>query len=177
MPNPRRDFMKSLGISLGSILISGCVQSDGPDDLFVFPQRSTKSQPSEGLTVSETETVQPDPTSTTFSQGKTIVPSAASSTADPPNKEIYPFNDPNLPPRARLRHCWFYLSWLARCYAENDAKGKWAEDLLRMSHRAALVELIAAGKMSETIARDIQSGFDSAINHVHSSAIPMTCYD
>jgi hypothetical protein len=37
--------------------------------------------------------------------------------------------------------------------------------------------LIIAGKMSEAIARDVQKGFDAAVNHVHTSNTPMVCYD
>jgi hypothetical protein len=91
--------------------------------------------------------------------------------------EVLPFNDPNLSPRARLRHCWFFLSWLARRYEEGPLIGQWARDLLITSHRAALVELIVAGKMCEAIARDVQKGFDAAIYHVNSSAVPVVCYD
>jgi len=98
-------------------------------------------------------------------------------TESPTTTEIFSFNDPTLPPRARLRHCWFYLSWLARRYERDPAQGGWARDLLVTSHRAVLVELIVAGKMSQAIARDVQKGFDSAVNRVHTSAVPVVCYD
>ena len=167
MSIPHRDFMKSLRISIGSILLAGCAQPNGQGDPQAISQISTQTSSFNALPNMEAVTVEPYPTSTALFPQEPTTHIDAAPTEIPTTTEIFPFNDPTLPPRARLRHCWFYLSWLARRYVEDPAQGEWARDLLVTSHRAALVELIVAGKMSEAIARDVQKGFDSAINHLH----------
>ena len=177
MSIPRRDFMKSLGISIGSILLAGCAQPNDQGDPQAITQISTQTSSFNALPNIEAVTVEPYPTSTALFPQEPTTQIDEAPTESPTTTEIFPFNDPTLPPRARQRHCWFYLSWLARRYEEDPEKGEWARDLLVISHRAALVELIVARKMSEAIARDVQKGFDAAVNHVHTSAVPVVCYD
>lgn len=177
MPNPRRNLMKSFWINLESRRFTGCAQDDGQGDLRVIPQISTQAPTSDAPSVTNTDTVRACPTSDTLIQGQLKPRSHSYSTERPTTTKIYPFNDPSTSPRTRLRQCWFHLSWLARCFAEGDARGEWAKGMLMVSHRTALVELIIAGKMSETIARDIQKGFDSALSHIHTSSTPIVCYD
>jgi hypothetical protein len=174
MSIPRRDFMKSLGVSIASILFTGGTQSNEKS----VPQ-AFSAQVSSSIHGSKVG----DPPSERFPASASLFPEEPTPvfeevpTENPSNSESLPFNDPDLSPRARLRYCWFFLSWLARRYQEGSLIGEWARDLLITSHRAALVELIVAGKMSEVIARDVQRGFDAAVNHVHTSNAPMVCYD
>jgi len=171
----RRDFMKSLEISIGSILLAGCAQPNDQGNPQAITQISTQISSFNALPNTETVAVEPYPTSTALFPQEPISQIDEAPTESPTTTEIFPFNDPTNPPRARLRYCWFYLSWLARRYEENPEEGEWARDYLITNHRAALVELIVAGKMSQAIARDVQEGFDSAVNHIHTSAVPVVC--
>jgi len=174
MSIPRRDFMKSLGISIASILLSGGAQPNekgGPQII------STQVSSFSALSNAEAATIEPYPTSTALFPQEPTAQVNENSFNNSTTTELFHFNDPNLSPRARLRHCWFFLSWLARRYEEGPLIGGWARDLLISSHRSALVELVVAGKMSEVIARDVQKGFDAAVYHVNSSALPVVCYD
>ena len=177
MSLPRRDFMKSLGISIGSILLVGRLQPHDQGD--APPQTRTPTPTPSSMPQSNTDpvTIERYSTSMGLFPQETSTMTEEDPAENPSTPAYYPFNDPNLSPRARLRHCWFYLSWLARRYEESQTTGEWAKDLIIRSHRAALVELIVAGKMSEAIARDVQKGFDAAVNHIHTSTLPMVCYD
>ena len=174
MSLPRRDFMKSLGISIGSILLAGYTQPNDPQASAQIPTQTPSFNTQTNMEVFIAERY--STSAGLFPQKPTPqideVPTENSRSTD-----LYSFNDPSLSPRARLRHCWFYLSWLARRYEEGPLKGEWARSLLITSHRAALVELIVAGKMCEAIARDVQKGFDAAVSHVNSSNVPAVCYD
>jgi hypothetical protein len=173
----KHELLKNFRISLESRRFTRYAQTGGQGDLRIIPQISTQIPSSDAASVTKTDQVQSHSTSNTLFQDESDPRSHSYSAECPTTTKIFPFNDPNLSPRTRLRQCWFHLSWLARCYAAGDAKGEWAQDLLMVSHRAALVELITAGKMNEAIARDIQKGYDLALSHIHTGSTPVVCFD
>ena len=177
MSIPRRDFMKSLGVCIGSVLLARNAQPNNPGNPQGIRENTIHSSSKSALSNLDTVANEPHPTPTALLPQEPTPEADKDSSESSSETDFYHFNDPNLPPRARLRHCWFFLSWLARRYDEGPLIGEWARDLLLSSHRAALVELIVAGKMCEVIARDVQKGFDAAVNHVQTSNVPIVCYD
>lgn len=162
-----RNFLKTLGIKIGSVSSTDRIPTDDHGDQKFSTEASSKglsfnaSAQNEIVLVEDTLIPKPLMTRNT-SNHKAEVPTQSSDL-----QKKFPFNDPDLSPKARLRYCWSYLSWLARRFEEDHAKGQRAQDLLITSHRATLIELIVAGKMSEAIARDVQKSFDAVINNVN----------
>lgn len=80
--------------------------------------------------------------------------------------------------RYRLRDCWLRLDWLAQQTQESYEKGNQARKQLAADHRAALDELVAADRLSATVADQVQAAFSAAAEHVWISHQPVvTCYE
>ena len=79
--------------------------------------------------------------------------------------------------RHRLRDCWLRLDWLAQQTQESYEQGNQARKQLVADHRAALDELVAAGRLSAAVADQVQVAFSAAAEHVWTSHQPIvTCY-
>jgi hypothetical protein len=185
----RRDFMKSVGISITSIILARCTPIYDQGN----PQVSTKvpSEPTMWPTPSIKADIRHTPTTRPTSE-QTLAPSAtelngatleATSTAEIilpsqiPDDTLFPFKDPSYSAKARFRECWLHLDWLADQSKGDYERGKWARDLLDDSYRSALNELTASGAMSEATAQELAVAFREATNHVFLSSVPVTCYD
>jgi hypothetical protein len=77
----------------------------------------------------------------------------------------------------RLRNCWLRLDWLAQQAKGDYERGEKARDELAADHRAALDDLVAAGKIGAGVADELNTAFGAAINHILLSNAPITCYE
>lgn len=127
----RREFIKSLGIGLASLLTTRC------SSLF----RPTCYEPM-------------PPTST---------PGKSSGTLPTPEEK-------------RLRRCWLDLDRLAEQTQKDSEGGQRIQQELVNEHRTALDALIAAGKLDQPVADQVQIAFEAAAYHVWRSNAPITCY-
>ena len=80
-------------------------------------------------------------------------------------------------PRVRLRNCWLQLDWLAQQTRKDFEQGDQKLDELVTDHRAALNDLVTAGKLDATVADQMQVAFTEAAHHVWRSNAPITCYE
>lgn len=148
--NPtRREFIKSVGIAIASLVMARCTGKGG--DV-------------------ATDTPGP-PTSTPTPE---LIPSTCYEVAMPTSTPV-PTNPPT-GARARLRDCWQRLDWLAE-QASNLEQGEAAKDQLVAEHRAALDELVAEGELDENVADQVQVAFAEGAYHVWRSHAPITCYE
>jgi hypothetical protein len=171
----RREFIKRVGIALGSLMVARCALPAGksastPED-DVEPTYIKMTCYIEAILPTETpsSTEQLDQQGailTAVAQGDDVAPEVA-------RLALIAFH------RERLRSCWLQLDWLAEQASDwNDyEKGDRALEQLRTEHRAALDELVVAGELEADVADCAQVAFDEAAFHVWRANCGMTCYE
>ena len=144
----RRDFMKVFGVSLASALLTRCKKQDIPT---TTPSSDVAKEP---------------PLQTCYA------PIAPTPTDTPPTGA--------LPARERLRVYWLSFDELARKVTADSSEENGSSESFRKQltddHRAALNEIVAAGKLPATVADLIQEAYDEACYYIWRSTVPMTCY-
>lgn len=185
----RRDFMKSVGISITSIILARCtpihdqgspqVSTKAPSEPTIWPTSSIKVDIHHTPTTRPTsdQTLSPSETELNRATQEATSTAEAPSPSQTPDETHFPFNDPSYSAEARVRECWLHLEWLEDQSKGDYERGKWARDLLDDGYRSALNELMASGAMSEATAQELEVAFHEATNHVFLSSVPVTCYD
>jgi hypothetical protein len=152
-PLTRREFMKTLGVGLASLVIASC--------------KLSSQKPSSTSTPVKT------PTSTQVIT--CYVPVEQTATPTP--------NLLSLSPRDRLRVCWLSFNELAAktLSGENSLPDNPDSDRLGTQliadHRLALDALVAAGEIEPAVADLVQEAYAAAVYHVWRSNVPITCYE
>jgi hypothetical protein len=151
-PLTRREFMKTFGVGLASLVIAGCkLSSQNPP--------ATKRPPK------PTET----PVITCY------IVAAETPTPTPPLSSLAPRD------RLRACWLSFNELAAKTQSGENTTPEDAFNDpfgaQLIADHRAALDELIAAGELDSTTAGLVQEAYDAAVYHVWRSNAPITCYE
>jgi hypothetical protein len=180
----RRDFMRSLGIGIASLVLTRCTSQQDPST--VGEEQSFSNLPSDTPT---TELDAASKTASSPSQKPTTITTEPQIAENSPGQiqghpmtpsevlEYFPFNDPNLPAFTRLRQCWENLHLLERHQYDPNWTGGDPRSMLIKSHINALDELVVMGELSQEGAQELHGAFIAAINHVLTNSIPMTCYD
>ncbi len=144
----RRRFIKSVGVTLASLIVSRALPA------------CTSSTTS--------DTAQPPATPTTNVARATCIPSTIDDTAQPhPARE-----------RLRdcwLRLDW--LAQETRESWGSDAQGEQTREQLASDHQVALDELVAVGELDAAVAGRVQLAFGAAAYHVWRSNTLSNCYD
>jgi hypothetical protein len=184
MSTTRRDFIKSFGISIASLVLTRCASNQNPYAVGT-------EQPSANILGdrSSAEVTIPPKPSTTPTQGPTAITIETQTVENPPSQikghpmtpedglKYYPFNDPTLPANTRLRQCWENLYLLERHLYDPNWTGGDPRPMLVNSHLAALDEMVVMGELSQEGARELHEAFLAAIKHVLAHSIPVVCYD
>ena len=184
MVTTRRDFIKSFGISIASLVLTRCASNQDP--YATGTERSSANIPGERS--SAEATIPPKP-STTPAQAPTATITETQTMENPPSQtkghpmtpedglKYYPFNDPTLPANTRLRQCWENLYLLERHLYDPNWTGGDPRPMLVDCHLAALDEMVVMGELSQEGAQELHEAFLAAIKHVLTHSIPMVCYD
>jgi hypothetical protein len=165
-PLTRREFMKTFGVSLASLIIAGCRLSQLPPQSTSVPQNPlSTSVPPKTPTLKPTQTQELVEVQTCYIVVTVVKPTAIT-----------------LSPRNRLRACWLSFNELAA--KTQSGKNSTTEDAfdnpfgaqLTADHRRALDELVAADELEPATADLVQEAYDAAVYHVWRSNVPITCY-
>jgi hypothetical protein len=149
----RREFMKTFGVGLASLVIASCKLSS---------QKPTSTKPQ----------ITPTPTEIIYT---CYVIAEQTATPTP--------NPLSLSPRDRLRACWLSFNELAAktLSGENSLPDNLDSDPLGAQliadHRLALDALVEAGEIEPGVADLIQEAYAAAVYHVWRSNVPITCYE
>lgn len=152
-PLTRREFMKTFGVGLASLVIASC-------RLSVQKPTATKRPPR--------------PTETAFVTCYIIAVETPTPT---------PIDPASLSARDQLRVCWLSFTELAARTQSGEnytAEDPWGDPLgtrLTAEHRAALDRLVTAGELSTPVADLVQEAYAAAVYHVWRSNVPITCYE
>lgn len=184
MSATRRDFMRSLGIGIASLVLTRCASQQDPSS--AGAERSNSNLPSdtpnaEMITASKpTASPSLEPTAiTTETQIVKSTPGQIQGHSMTPSDGLkyFPYNDPNLPAFTRLRQCWENLYLLERHQYDPYWTGGNPRPMLIGCHLTALDELVVADELSREGAQELHGAFIAAINHVLTNSIPVACYD
>ena len=184
MVTTRRDFIKSFGISIASLVLTRCA-SNQAHYVADTEQTSTNLPVSRSRgEVTNSSKSSPNPT-----QAPTAITTETQTVENPPSQikghpmtpedglKYYPFNDPTLPANTRLRQCWENLYLLERHLYDPNWTGGDPRPMLVDCHLAALDEMVVMGELSQEGAQELHEAFLAAIKHVLAHSIPMVCYD
>ncbi len=184
MSSTRRDFIKSFGISIASLVLTRCASNQ--NDYVVGIEPSIANLPHEqtrsGVGISTKPSVNPSQEPSPMATKTQAVESPPSQVRGYPmtpedGLKYYPFNDPTHPAYTRLRKCWENLYLLERHLYDPSWTGGNPRPMLVDSHLTALDELVIMGELSQEGAGELHEAFLAAINYVVANAIPMVCYD
>jgi hypothetical protein len=184
MSTTRRDFIKSFGISIASLVLTRCASNQNPYAVEI--EKSSANLPEASSSVEVAIPPKPSATSTQEPTAKTI----ETQTLEKPTSQIkghpmtpedglkyYPFDDPTLPANTRLRKCWENLYLLERHLYDPNWTGGDPRPMLVNSHLTALDEMVLMGELSQEGARELHEAFLAAIKHVLANSITVICYD
>jgi hypothetical protein len=184
MATTRRDFIRSFGISIASLVLTRCASNQTPsaDDTVQPSTNLPANRSSREGTISSKSTQNPTQEPTVINaETETIKNTPDQVQGHPMTPEdglkYFPFNDPNLPAYTRLRQCWENLYLLERHLYDPNWTGGDPRPMLVESHLVALDELVVMGELSQEGAWELHEAFLAAIKHVLSNSIPMVCYD
>jgi hypothetical protein len=184
MSTTRRDFIKSFGISIASLVLTRCASNQNP--YAVGTERSSANLLGHRSSI---EATIPSKPSTTPTQEPTAITAETQTVKNTPSQirghpmtpedgfKYYPFNDPALPANTRLRQCWENLYLLERHLYDPNWTGGDPRPMLVDSHLATLDELVVMGELSQEGARELHEAYLAAILHVLANSIPVACYD
>jgi hypothetical protein len=173
MVTTRRDFIKSFGISIASLVLTRCASNQTHHP--IGTERSFANFPGDR---SSMEVTTPSKPHTTPTQPPTAINIETQTFEKPPKQttrhsmtpedgfKSYPFNDPTLPPNTRLRQCWENLYLLERHLYDPQWTGGDPRPMLVGSHLATLDELVVMGELNQEGARELHEAFLAAIKHV-----------
>ncbi|OGO16947.1 MAG: hypothetical protein A2Z14_10270 [Chloroflexi bacterium RBG_16_48_8] len=184
MPTTRRDFIKSFGISIASLVLTRCAPHEGTSSVDAEQPSSNlpRETPSAELIAVSKPTTIPTHEATAITTETQTVKNQPGSIREHPmtpadGLEYYPFDDPALPAHSRLRRCWENLYLLERHLYDPNWTGGNPRPMLIDCHTATLKELVITGELSQEGARELQRAYIVAINHVLTNSMPMVCYD
>ncbi len=151
MAHTRREFIRSVGITLASLAMVRCTPAgDSTPSINITPTDDTGGDSTSPIEITPTDDTVVHSTPTA-SSGKT--------------------------PRDRLRICWMQLDWLAKEAQSGDfEQSEQAKDLLIISHQVALNEMTADGQLDADVAGQVRIAFDEAAFHAWRNNAPITCY-
>ena len=172
MTATRRDFMKSLGISLASMILAQCTShndkllssvgsvplSPAPPNNLPIVTSSASPTPDQKAGVAETRT-DATPTSTTNPM------------------EYESIVDISLPADKQLRQCWEKLPLIERHLYDPYWTGEDPRPMLIECHLAALNDLVVMGELSQAASEELHQAFIAAMHKVQSESLPLVCYD
>jgi hypothetical protein len=165
-PLTRREFMKTFGVSLASLIIAGCRLSQLPPQSTSLPQNPlSTSVPPKTPTLKPTQTQELVEVQTCYIVATIVKPTAIT-----------------LSPRDQLRACWLSFNELAAKTQSGENSTPDASDSdpfgaqLVADHRAALDEMVAGGELDPGVADLVQEAYAAAVYHVWRSNAPITCY-
>jgi hypothetical protein len=174
MSTTRRDFIKSFGISIASLVLTRCASNQ--NSYAVDIGRSSANLPE----ASSSATLPQEPTAKTI-ETQTLENPPSQIKGHPMTPEdglkYYPFNDPTLPANTRLRKCWENLHLLERHLYDPNWTGGNPRPMLINSHLTVLDEMVVMGELSREGARELHEAFLAAIKHVLANSIPVICHD
>jgi hypothetical protein len=161
----RREFIKRVGVVLGSLMAARCA----------WPLRKNTPTPEITCYVPVEPTDSPKTTEQLDQQSAILTAVARGDDVDPEVAQLalIAFH------RERLRSCWLRLDWLeeqAQDWSDYE-KGEQALEQLKAEHRAALDGLLAAGELDADVADLVQEAFAEAAYHVWRTNCGVTCYE
>ncbi len=171
-PLTRREFMKTFGVGLASLILASCKP-------LAQEEAGTKTPTPLPIVVAcyEPTAVINTPTPTPTDPGD--IPVVSCYAAIP----ITPTTSPTLTARDQLRACWLSFNELAQKTLSGNNQGgsdsgsdPFGVQLLA-DHRRALDELVAAGELTPAVADLVQTAYGAAEYHVWRSNAPITCYE
>jgi hypothetical protein len=183
MSPTRRDFIKSFGISIASLVLTRCASNQNSyvvgleqsaTDLL---DEQTSSEVTTPFGPSSNPTQEPTPVATETQAAEIPASQARGHPMTPEDGLKYYPNDPTHPAYTRLRQCWENLYLLERHLYDPNWAGGNPRPMLVDSHLAALDELVVMGELSRDGAGELHEAYLAAINYVIANAIPMVCYD
>ena len=165
MSPTRREFIKRVGVVLGSLMAARCA----------WPLRKNTPTPEITCYVPVEPTDSPKTTEQLDQQSAILTAVARGDDVDPEVAQLalIAFH------RERLRSCWLRLDWLeeqAQDWSDYE-KGEQALEQLKAEHRAALDGLVTASALDAGVATEVQNAFDAAAYHVWRANCGMTCYE
>jgi hypothetical protein len=163
MTTSRREFMRRLGIALGSLMVTRCTSAgrggDGPGTVQVTC-----------YTVEPLDTPTPDPSLSQRARVLTDTVGSGDLDAATSRRAQAALG------RERVRHCWESLDELSEETKRDPGNSQEARDSLSSDHRAALDDLVAVGELEAPVAAQVQTAFEEAAFHVW-RMYAATCYE
>jgi hypothetical protein len=160
----RREFIKSVGIVLASLMHVRCTA--------IVQKRATST-----AVITCYEPVAPPVTPTPTGQlvQRTAILSDVTKTGDvDPNTIRQAYVALN---RDRLRACWVALDRLAERAAQDGERSERGRKQLVAEHRAVLDELVTVGELTGAVADQVQIAFTEAAYHIWATHVPLICYE
>jgi hypothetical protein len=163
----RREFIKSVGIALASLLLSRCARfKDGEDKVEPTEIAVTCYEIEAPITVEVTPTmlVQQTKVLSDVIEGGGVNPEATRLAQMASSREM-------------VRALWLQLYILAASSSEDADEGKALQTLMVERHRSALDDLMALEVLSEPVADQVQVAFEEESFHAWRDNAPITCYE
>jgi hypothetical protein len=180
----RRDFIKNLGISIASLVLTRCAsqQYSPMEDVERLSSKPRGVKPSDVAisAFNPTANTAQEPTAKVIerqSLTRRVFPDQKQPMTTADWLECDPCNDPSTPPYRRLRQCWENLNLVNRHLFDPNWSGGSPREMLIDCHVATLKELVEMGELSQEGSQEIHEAFLAAINYVLTNSIPMVCYD
>jgi hypothetical protein len=179
MATTRRDFIKSFGISIASLVLARSASSQASSAV-------ATEQPSAHIPGNRPscEGMNPFKPTTNSNQETTVITierqRVENKVGETQEQPMTPFDrleqdlciDPSLPAHSRLRRCWENLNLANKHLSDPDWAGGSPHEMLINCHAATLKELVVMDELSQEVAGELHEAFLAAINYVFATAIP-----